>query len=188
MNTILLASKSPRRFELLSMLGYSVEVAVSQVDESGITAPSPALLTERLAILKAEDVYARLLPKDIPVVAADTVVELDGRVLGKPKDEEDARAMLTSLSGTSHLVHTGLAVMRNGILRTCVETATVHFRSLTEEEIQNYIRSGQPMDKAGAYGIQGPAGAFVEGMEGDFFTVVGLPLCRLTLLLRELGA
>ncbi|MBQ4065616.1 MAG: Maf family protein, partial [Clostridia bacterium] len=110
MKTVLLASKSPRRLELLSMLGYEVEVTVSQVDESGITAPSPALLTERLATLKAEEVYSRLSPEDIPVIAADTVVEHDGKVLGKPKDEADARAMLRALSGTSHLVHTGLAV------------------------------------------------------------------------------
>ena len=188
MKTVLLASKSPRRLELLSMLGYEVEVTVSQVDESGITAPSPALLTERLATLKAEEVYSRLSPEDIPVIAADTVVEHDGKVLGKPKDEADARAMLRALSGTSHLVHTGLAVIHNGLLRTCVETAAVRFRPLTDEEIERYIKSGQPFDKAGAYGIQGPAGAFVEGIEGDFFTVVGLPLCRLTLLLRELGA
>ena len=188
MKTVLLASKSPRRLELLSMLGYEVEVAVSEVDESGITAPSPALLTERLATLKAEEVYRRLSPDDRPVVAADTVVELNGQVLGKPKDEADAGAMLHAMSGTSHLVHTGLAVMMNGILRTCVETATVHFRTLTDEEIEAYIASGQPFDKAGAYGIQGPAGAFVKGIEGDFFTVVGLPLCRLTLLLRELEA
>jgi septum formation protein len=187
MSKILLASKSPRRLELLSMLGYEVEVAVSSVNESGITASSPALLTERLATLKAEDVYQRLSPADLPVVAADTVVELNGQVLGKPRDEADARAMLHGMSGTSHLVHTGLAVIRNGILRTYVETATVHFRPLTAEEIEAYIASGQPFDKAGAYGIQGPAGAFVEGIEGDFFTIVGLPLCRLTMLLRELG-
>ena len=187
MKTVLLASKSPRRRELLTMLGYDVEVAVSLVDESGITASSPALLTERLATLKAEEVYHRLSPSDRPVIAADTVVELNGRVLGKPKDEDEARTMLRALSGSIHLVHTGLAVIRNGILRSCVETATVRFRSLTEEEIEAYVRSGQPMDKAGAYGIQGPAGAFVAGIEGDFFTIVGLPLCRLTLLLRELG-
>ncbi len=170
------------------MLGYDVEVAVSRVDESGVTADTPAALTERLASLKAEEVYSRLSPEDIPVVAADTVVELNGQVLGKPKDEDDARAMLRALSGASHLVHTGLAVIRNGVRRSCVETAAVRFRPLTEEEIERYVLSGQPMDKAGAYGIQGPAGAFVEAIEGDFFTIVGLPLCRLTVLLRELGA
>ncbi len=185
MSRILLASKSPRRLELLRMLGHEVETFVSEVDESAITADSPAALTEKLARAKAEAVRARLPDTDRPIVAADTLVDLKGEILGKPRNEADARDMLRRLSGTCHAVHTGLAVLHRGVMTSCVESATVRFRDLTDREIEAYIQSGEPFDKAGAYGIQGPAGAFVEGIEGDFFTIVGLPLCRLTVILNQ---
>ena len=169
------------------MLGFQVEPIPPQVDESSITADSPALLTEHLARMKAEEIYQRLRPEDCPVVAADTLVEIHGTVLGKPKDADEARDMLRLLSGNTHFVHTGMAVICHGMTASCVETAAVRFRQLTDEEIEDYVLSGAPLDKAGAYGIQGPAGAFVERIEGDYFTIVGLPLCRLTVMLRTMG-
>ena len=148
-------------------------------------ADTPAALTERLARLKAEAIASTATPDHPPIIAADTLVELNGEILGKPKDEADAKRMLSSLSGQTHAVHTGLAVVYRGKTVSIVETATVRFRSLNDDEIRGYVDSGVPMDKAGAYGIQGPAGAFVERIEGDYFTIVGLPLCRLVSLLRN---
>lgn len=185
MKTIILASKSPRRLELLRMLGLHVEPVTPQMDESSVTADSPAMLTERLARMKAEEIYRRLRPDGCPVVAADTLVNIGGKILGKPKNVAEARDMLRLLSGRTHYVHTGMAVIYSGTVDSCVETAAVRFRELTDEEIEDYVLSGAPLDKAGAYGIQGPAGAFVERIEGDYFTIVGLPLCRLTVMLRD---
>ena len=183
-NTVILASQSPRRLELLRMLGFDVKVLPANLDESQITAETPAMLTERLARLKAEAIAQDGI-EDLPILAADTVVELDGKILGKPTDADDAYRMLTRLSGRSHTVHTGLAIAYCGKTVSTVESAMVHFRRLEEAEIRSYVASGIPMDKAGAYGIQGPAGAFVKRLEGDYFTVVGLPLCRLVTLLRS---
>ncbi len=185
MKKIILASKSPRRLELLRMLGLFVEPVTPSVDESSVTADTPAMLAERLARMKAEDIYHRLPPEGNPIVAADTLVDIGGRILGKPKSVAEARDMLRLLSGKTHYVHTGLAVIYSGTADSCVETAAVRFRELTAEEIENYVLSGEPLDKAGAYGIQGPAGAFVERIEGDYFTIVGLPICRLTVMLRQ---
>ena len=187
MKTIILASKSPRRLELLRMLGLLVDPVTPQVDESSVTADSPALLTERLARMKAEEIYRSLRPEGCPIVAADTLVEVDGKILGKPKNADEAREMLHLLSGKTHYVHTGMAVIYSGITDSCIETAAVRFRKLTDEEFEDYVRSEAPLDKAGAYGIQGPAGAFVERIEGDYFTIVGLPICRLTVMLRAMG-
>lgn len=182
---LILASQSPRRLELLRMLGLNVEPITPRVDESSVTADTPALLAECLARRKAEEIFRRIRPDGCPVVAADTLVEIEGKILGKPKDASEAREMLRLLSGKTHFVHTGMAVISNGTLDSCVETASVCFRTLTDGEIEDYVRSGAPLDKAGAYGIQGPAGAFVERIEGDYFTIVGLPLCRLTVMLRD---
>ncbi|MBE6637377.1 MAG: septum formation inhibitor Maf [Ruminococcaceae bacterium] len=183
--TLLLASQSPRRLELLRMLGYEVIVKPADVDESGITADSPAALTERLARLKAEAIAATVAPDHPPIVAADTLVELNGEILGKPKDKDDAHRMLAALSGQTHAVHTGLALVYRRKTVSLVETAAVRFRPLHDDEIRDYVNTGHPMDKAGAYGIQGPAGAFVERIEGDYFTIVGLPLCHLVSLLQS---
>ena len=134
---------------------------------------------------KAEKVYRDLHPEGCPVVAADTLVEIGGKILGKPRSVAEAGEMLRMLSGKLHYVHTGLAVIYSGTFASAVETATVHFRELSDDEIESYIMSGEPMDKAGAYGIQGRAGAFVDRIEGDFFSIVGLPLCRFVTLLRN---
>ncbi len=185
MKKIILASQSPRRLELLRMMGFHVEPVTPHVDESNVTADSPAMLTERLARMKAEEIYCRFHPEGHPVVAADTLVDLGGKMLGKPRNIPEARDMLRLLSGKTHYVHTGIAVIYSGTLASCVETAAVHFRALSDEEIEDYVLSGEPLDKAGGYGIQGPACAFVERIEGDYFTIVGLPLCRLTIMLRD---
>lgn len=185
MKIIILASKSPRRLELLRMLGLNVETASPDIDESAVEADSPSHLAEKLAKTKAEKVYRDLHPEGCPVVAADTLVEIGGRILGKPRSVAEAGEMLRMLSGKLHYVHTGLAVIYSGTFASAVETATVHFRELSDDEIESYIMSGEPMDKAGAYGIQGRAGAFVDRIEGDFFSIVGLPLCRLVTLLRN---
>ena len=185
MKKIILASKSPRRLELLRMLGLNVETASPDIDESAVEADSPSHLAEKLAKTKAEKVYRDLHPEGCPVVAADTLVEIGGRILGKPRSVAEAGEMLRMLSGKLHYVHTGLAVIYSGTFASAVETATVYFRELSDDEIESYIMSGEPMDKAGAYGIQGRAGAFVDRIEGDFFSIVGLPLCRLVTLLRN---
>lgn len=185
MKKIILASKSPRRLELLRMLGLNVETASPDIDESAVEADSPSHLAEKLAKTKAEKVYRDLHPEGCPVVAADTLVEIGGRILGKPRSVAEAGEMLRMLSGKLHYVHTGLAVIYSGTFASAVETATVHFRELSDDEIESYIMSGEPMDKAGAYGIQGRAGAFVDRIEGDFFSIVGLPLCRFVTLLRN---
>ncbi|MCI5755315.1 MAG: Maf family protein [Firmicutes bacterium] len=185
MKKIILASKSPRRLELLRMLGLNVETASPDIDESAVEADSPSHLAEKLAKTKAEKVYRDLHPEGCPVVAADTLVEIGGKILGKPRSVAEAGEMLRMLSGKLHYVHTGLAVIYSGTFASAVETATVHFRELSDDEIESYIMSGEPMDKAGAYGIQGRAGAFVDRIEGDFFSIVGLPLCRLVTLLRN---
>ena len=167
------------------MLGLNVETASPDIDESAVEADSPSHLAEKLAKTKAEKVYRDLHPEGCPVVAADTLVEIGGKVLGKPRSVAEAGEMLRMLSGKLHYVHTGLAVIYSGTFASAVETATVHFRELSDDEIESYIMSGEPMDKAGAYGIQGRAGAFVDRIEGDFFSIVGLPLCRLVTLLRN---
>ena len=167
------------------MLGLNVETASPDIDESAVEADSPSHLAEKLAKTKAEKVYRDMHPEGCPVVAADTLVEIGGKILGKPRSVAEAGEMLRMLSGKLHYVHTGLAVIYSGTFASAVETATVHFRELSDDEIESYIMSGEPMDKAGAYGIQGRAGAFVDRIEGDFFSIVGLPLCRLVTLLRN---
>ncbi|MBQ8254387.1 MAG: septum formation protein Maf [Clostridia bacterium] len=183
---IILASKSPRRYELLTMLGYNVKTVVSDVDEDAISAETPALLAAKLAHTKATAVMNDIGKTDLPIVAADTLVEASGEILGKPKDESDARRMLKLLSGSSHYVHTGISVILNGNEINLTDTAKVFFREVDEDEIDAYIGSKEPFDKAGAYGIQGKAGAFVERIEGDFFSIMGLPICAVTKALKEL--
>ena len=167
------------------MLGYEVETLVTDVDESSITAPTPALLAKRLSEEKARRAAELIGETPLPLIAADTLVECKGRIFGKPKDRSEAKDMLLALSGGKHYVHSGLTVIRNGKELSLVESATVWFRELSPAEIEHYLDTGEPMDKAGAYGIQGPAAAFVPKIEGDFFTIVGLPLCRLTEILNN---
>lgn len=191
---LILASGSPRRAELLKNCGYEFTVIKSFADESLISDDDPARLVEKLAALKAREVLLSLdadRRENAVVLGSDTVVVLDGRVLGKPKDKEDAFNMLRAQSGRMNVVHTGVAVARceNGEIKTAVENsaANVFFSVLSDEETEDYIRTGEPMDKAGAYGIQGSFSMFVERIEGDYFTIVGLPVNRAYRMLKEAG-
>lgn len=172
---IILASKSPRRKELLSKICPEFEIRVSDIDETLDGTYTPEESVELLAVMKGAAVSAGALENEL-VISSDTLVELDGAALGKPEDEEDARRMLRALSGRAHNVHTGVCVHYKGKIYSGVKTSRVYFRELTKEEISDYVLSGEPMDKAGAYGIQGAAGKFVHRLEGDMDTVVGLSL------------
>ncbi len=180
---MILASASPRRSQLLQGLGFDFVVRPAHCDEQSDIRDGAALVRE-LSRRKALSVQAGA---EDAVIAADTVVCLDGAVLGKPADEEEAFSMLARLSGREHTVYTGVTVRRGGLLRTRSEETRVFFRPLTPEEIRRYIATGEPMDKAGAYGIQGRGGTFVRRIEGDYYNVVGLPLCALCEMLEEIG-
>ena len=185
--SIILASASPRRKELLEMLGVrELKIIPAVGEEKAAPGLAPDELVKALAAHKAREVAARA-NAEVIVVAADTIVWHAGRVYGKPHSEAEAAAMLRSLSGDTHEVYTGVAVLQNGTLLLEAERSAVHFRPISEREIAAYIATGEPMDKAGAYGIQGRASLFAEGIEGDFFNVMGLPLCRLGLMLNKLG-
>jgi septum formation protein len=184
---IVLASTSPRRFRLLKGLGLNISVVRSRVKESKFDVSNPEKLAKTLAIAKAQEA-AQKVGKGI-VIGADTIVVLRGKILGKPKNEREAKAMLRKLSGRTHEVMTGLAVIDASTGRKtidCVRTK-VKFRKLTEEEISSYVATGEPLDKAGAYGIQGRAGVFVEKIDGCYYNVVGLPLARLAEILKDYG-
>lgn len=186
---IVLASASPRRFELLSSLGLVVEVRASGYDEAAVPLPPGELATFHAAGKLRAAMQDRSSLAD-PTIAADTVVDLDGIALGKPRDASEAAAMLSGLSGREHLVHTAFAIAIPGGSAPPVEersTTRVRFYPLAREEIATYVASGEPFDKAGAYGIQGRAAALVESIEGDFYTVMGLPLARVVRALRRLG-
>ncbi len=183
---LVLASASPRRRELLARFGVPFEVIPARGAEPRLRDLSPGALVRTLAAGKAAEV-ASALPDDAVVIAADTVVELDGEILGKPGTPEKAAEMLRALSGRENRVWSGLVVRRGGAVLTADECTRVRFRTLSEEEIAAYVATGEPLDKAGAYGYQGLASLFVESIDGDYFNVVGLPLCRLGMMLRELG-
>ena len=187
--TYVLASKSPRRRELLGQLlgdlPFAVDPAAGPEPDAAGLSPQTAVL--RIARAKAEEVAARRGAGDV-VIAADTLVYLDGAPLGKPRDETDAARMLRALSGRAHEVLTGVSVARAGRFLDRFAETRVTFRRLSEEEIARYIATGEPMDKAGAYGIQGRAGVMIESICGDYYNVVGLPLCTLWEMLRDLGA
>jgi len=182
---VILASASPRRRELLSLVGIPHVVEPADIDESyrdGEEAPQHA---ERLAREKAATVAGR--HPDAVVIAADTIVLIDGLVLGKPSDDADAERMLAMLGGQTHVVLTAVDVAYRGELRSGVESVRVTFRPLTRERIRAYIATGEPMDKAGSYGIQGYGATLVERIDGDYFAVMGLALARMVDLLAELG-
>ncbi len=183
----ILASGSPRRRELLEMLGVpDLTIRSATGPERATPGAGPEQTVRELSLHKAQEVAQTCAPEDI-IIAADTIVYLDGAILGKPKDHDDAVRMLTALSGREHIVYTGVAVLRGGELRQAAEHTAVRFRALTPAEIERYIATGEPMDKAGAYGIQGRGALFVAHLDGDYFNVMGLPLCRLGQLLNELG-
>lgn len=183
---LVLASASPRRAQLLEMLGLEFTVEPAAVNETYSSGEDPARHAERLARAKALAVAARH-PRAL-VVGSDTVVVVEGRVLGKPADDAEAAAMLQSLAGRRHTVYTGIAVAwAGGEVISAVEGVRVWFRPLDEPLIRAYIATGEPLDKAGAYGIQDFGAALVERIEGDFFAVMGLPVSRLLRLLESLG-
>jgi septum formation protein len=180
---VILASASPRRRELLTLVGIDHEVRPMDIDESYLAGETPPAHAERLARGKATAVGEA----DAVVIGSDTIVVVDGDVLGKPRDREHAAEMLRRLSGRSHTVMTGVAVRWQGQLASGLEEVGVTFRALTDDEIERYIDTSEPMDKAGAYGIQGYGATIVERVDGDYFAVMGLSLIHLTRLFRELG-
>jgi septum formation protein len=182
---VVLASQSPRRRELLAQLGIVHEVRPADIDETPFPNEAPGPHSERLAREKAGSI-ARAEP-DALVIGSDTIVVLDGDIMGKPRDAADARAMLRRLAGRTHTVHTALAIAHGGEVHSGVEVVAVTMREATDAELAAYVATGEPMDKAGAYGIQGYGAALVERIDGDYFAVMGLPLQRLVAMLRAAG-
>jgi septum formation protein len=182
---VVLASASPRRRQLLDLIGIAHEVRPANIDETMRPRETPRRHAERLAREKASAIAKR--DPDLITIAADTIVVVNRKVLGKPRDAADAARMLALLSGREHVVTTAVAVSRGKKLRSAVEEVRVRFRRLREDEIEAYIATGEPMDKAGAYGIQGYGATIVERIEGDYFAVMGLPIVRLIGLLRDVG-
>ena len=182
---VILASQSPRRRELLALAGIAHDVQPADIDESYLTGERPRDHAERLARGKAEAIAAR--EPDAVVIGSDTIVVVDGDVLGKPSDENDAVRMLARLAGRSHIVITAVAVAWRGETRSAVEEVGVTFHPLSRAEIDAYIATREPMDKAGAYGIQGYGATIVARVDGDYFAVMGLPLQRLIRVLDALG-
>ena len=181
---LILASASPRRQELLRIFGCPFTVRAADIDETMDPGKAPFDEVARVSRQKAQAIAAG---QDDVIIAADTIVVCCGKVLGKPRDAEDARRMLSLLSGRDHQVMTGCTVMRGSRAVTFTEVTDLHFRPLLPQEIRRYILSGEPMDKAGAYGIQGGAALFCQRMEGDYYNVMGLPLCRLGQVLRDMA-
>jgi len=183
--TVILASQSPRRRELLGQMGFTdFVIRPARGEEVADPELSPERLVEELSRQKCAEVASASGAEDL-VIAADTVVAIDGTVLGKPRSEQDAFAMLSRLSGRHHTVYTGVTVRMGERTLTAHEATRVHFRPLTHGEIEAYISTGEPMDKAGAYGIQGYGAMLVEGISGDYFNVVGLPVCLLGRMLAQ---
>jgi septum formation protein len=180
---VVLASASPRRRELLTLIGLRHEVRPANVDETLLAGEIPWAYAERLARAKAQ---AAATPGSVSI-GSDTIVVIDGDVLGKPGDAAEAGAMLRRLSGRAHTVMTAIAVAYEGAVISDVVKVGVTFRSLRDDEIEDYIRTGEPMDKAGAYGIQGFGATIVDGVDGDYFAVMGLPLNRMIRLLESAG-
>lgn len=182
---IVLASGSPRRKELLETLGLEFSVVPAKGEEIAPEGAGPAETVMALSRAKAAEV-AKSYPASL-VIAADTIVWAEGRILGKPKSEDEAKAMLHMLSDNTHEVYTGVALMLGDKEAVSAECTKVFFRRLDDTEIDRYVATGEPMDKAGAYGIQGRAALMVKRLEGDYFNVMGLPLCRLGQMLEEIG-
>jgi septum formation protein len=182
---VILASASPRRRELLTLVGIAHEVRPADIDETLLPGETPVGHSERLARGKAHAIAESA--GDAVVIAADTIVVVDGDILGKPRDVGHATEMLRRLSGRQHTVYTAIAVARGAQTESAVEAVEVVFRTLSDDEIAAYIATGEPMDKAGAYGIQGFGATIVERVEGDYFSVMGLGMRRLVALLERVG-
>ncbi len=188
MRKIILASGSPRRSELLKTIGLDFDIIPDNTPENADMTMPPEEVVMYLARFKGENVMKKLEgDRDALIISADTVVVLDGRIIGKPKDREEAFEMLSELSGRAHRVYTGVCVcdLANGRSESFFECTEVFFKALTAKEKDAYINTGEPMDKAGAYGIQEYGAAFVEGIHGDYFNVVGLPICKLCKVLKD---
>jgi septum formation protein len=188
---IILASSSPRRAEILRDAGIAFEILPTQIDETALPGETARAMVARLAEAKARAAAAQMGAgtHECVIVGADTTVELDGEILGKPRDSAHSREILAKLSGRTHHVLTGIFLLRlpDNATRAAVENSAVTFARLSEEEIDTYAATGEPLGKAGAYAIQGLAGRYIPRIEGCYFNVVGLPLARLYALLRELG-
>lgn len=182
---IILASQSPRRREILTLMGLQFEVVDSKCEENPPKGCTSAQLVEALAWQKADAVYQ--LHPDACIIGADTVVDLDGEILGKPHTPENAKAYLSKMQGRSHIVYTGIALLKAGHadVRHC--TTAVTFAPMTEDEIDAYVATGEPLDKAGAYGAQGPGGVFVSHIEGSYFNIIGMPMDMLYDMLKTSG-
>ena len=181
---LILASASPRRKELMGLFRHPFIIRAADIDETMNPDGSPFDEVGRVSRAKA---MATARSSDDVVVAADTIVVCEGKVLGKPHTEEEAAAMLRLLSGREHQVMTGMTVLRGDRAETVTEVTGVRFRALTEQEIRDYVATGEPMDKAGSYGIQGGGALFCEGLAGDYYNVMGLPVCRLGQMLRAIA-
>ncbi len=179
---LILASQSPRRRELLTQAGFTFDVQAADIDESRHAEEAPEAYVQRLALEKARAIHVQ--HPDAVVLGADTTVVLDGEVLNKPRDKDDARRMLLALAGRTHEVYTGLAVVAGSSARSHLETTTVVFDAINQSDLEMYLASGDPLDKAGAYGIQGFAARWIPRIEGDYFNVVGLPIAAAVKLLR----
>ena len=188
---IILASSSPRRAEILREAGIAFQIRPTEIDETTLPGEAAQAMVARLAEAKARAAAAQMDAgmREYIVVGADTTVELGGEILGKPRDSAHAREMLANLSGRTHRVLTGIFLLQlpGNTTRAAVEISAVTFAPLIEKEIDAYVASGEPLGKAGAYAIQGLAGRYIPRIEGCYFNVVGLPLARLYVLLRELG-
>lgn len=182
---LILASSSPRRRELLTQVGVTFDVMPAHIDETRRASEDPTKYVQRLALEKAQAIYA--LHLDAFVLGADTTVELDGHALEKPRDRVDAEHILRALSRRVHHVHTGIALLSPYGQRTHLVTTSVTFDPIDEAELQHYLDSGEPYDKAGAYGIQGYAARWIPRIDGDYFNVMGLPLAATVRLLKELS-
>jgi septum formation protein len=188
MEKIILASASPRRKELLEQIGISFEVIASNVNENITYQDNPDMFVEQLALMKAQEVARRVNPGHL-IIGADTIVLIDNEILGKPENEKDAFDTIKRLSGKSHFVFTGIAIIETAEGRTMVSHAKtkVIFRDIQDDEILAYIKSGEPDDKAGSYGIQGKGAVLVEGIDGCYFNIVGLPIACLCSMLKSFG-
>ncbi|MGA7794395.1 MAG: Maf family protein [Candidatus Acidiferrales bacterium] len=188
---IILASSSPRRAEILRAAGIAFEICATHIDEAALPGETPQAMVARLAEAKAHAAAAHLgaAVRECIIVGADTTVELEGEILGKPRDAAHAREMLSRLGGRTHNVLTGIFLLRlpGNATRAAIENSAVTFAPLNQEEIDAYVATSEPLGKAGAYAIQGIAGRYIPKIEGCYFNVVGLPLARLYALLRELG-
>lgn len=183
---IILASKSPRRKEILQNLGIDFEIITKETDETSDIC-EPSRLVKELSFRKGKAVYDELRDDSALIISSDTVVTIDNKILGKPKSAEDAAEMLKTLSSRSHQVVSGVTLIYNGITLTDSETTEVKFSSLSDDVIERYVATNEPMDKAGSYAVQGLASMMIEGINGCYFNVVGFPVHRFSKMLREIG-